>query len=942
MSPRPMFPRGPSGPAAACAPWVRTRLRTAPGTACALGLLVLLTAFLAAAFPRAVDRYEDEGLRHDLGAAAPRRSVLEVSSPPPGLQLAEAAREKAVREPSVASVHRALLAGLPDPLRADTGQSAYGLRTTNPISAEERWFPRPYGIDPELTYATQSALPDHSTLREGRWPAVRGEVTAATDEVEAAVTEETAKALRIQVGATVSVPAVGGGQFTVRITGIVAPLRPGAAYWSAEPLLRTPSLVAKPAKTEPRYYWTAALLLPPDAAPALLATTGRPEAYWRIMPDVSRLTALDVPRLRSSVASLEGGPGLLKVRTAVGETATVTTDLDEIVSAYDGMRQAIRPVVTVAAVGIGAVAAVVLLMTGGLIAARRHTELALLRARGGSLRSLGGRLLAETAVTAVPAAALGLLLAVTTIGGTRLWPSAVGAAAVGALVCAALPVRTVLLHRRPQLHGGREDLVSVRPSRRRTVAELTVLVLAVGAVVALRRRGTGGAGGTDLLTSAAPVLVALIAALFLVRLYPLPLRLALRSVARLRGAVGFLALARAGRSPASGTLPLLALLVALTTAAFGGSVLAGVADARDTAAVLATGADARVSGPADSAPLPDGLVRAVSDADGVREVARVQIEYGVSLPPPESGFEDAQGATLIGVDPATYAALARSTGVGAFPAGRLKATGPATPKGTMPSKDRVLPVLTSPSVAERLGDRPRDLQSLAGDFKVQVAGTVAHTPAVTDNTSFIVVDAASLTHRQTTALLLTGDRLDGKKLRAVAHHAGQEISVRLRSEARAAFVDTPMQVGAERIYTAAIGAGAGYALLAVLLSLLRTAPERSTLLARLRTMGIGSRQGGRLLGFEAMPQALLAAVGGLLVGRATIALLAPGIDLMHLALSTGPGSGLLYDAPLRTDPWSLVLPALGVLVLTAAVAGVQAWWAGRRGSITELRAGDPR
>lgn len=39
------------------APWVRTRLRTAPGAAWALALLVALTACLAAAFPRALDRY---------------------------------------------------------------------------------------------------------------------------------------------------------------------------------------------------------------------------------------------------------------------------------------------------------------------------------------------------------------------------------------------------------------------------------------------------------------------------------------------------------------------------------------------------------------------------------------------------------------------------------------------------------------------------------------------------------------------------------------------------------------------------------------------------------------------------------------------------------------------------------------------------------------------
>ncbi|MET7647622.1 FtsX-like permease family protein [Streptomyces sp. NPDC005426] len=937
MSPETRTPRA----AAACAPWVRTRLRTAPGAACAFALLVVVTAFLAAAFPRAVDSYENKGLRHDLGEVDPTRSVLEVSGPQPGLELPVAARESAVREAALASVQRRVLTGLPEPVRADASQSAYGVRTSEPIPAGEPWFPRPYGLDPALTYVTQSALPDHATLRTGTWPAVRGEVTLTTREVEAAVTEQTAKALRIRPGATVSVPTRGGEPLTVRITGIVAPRDPGASYWSAEPLLRSPSLVAQPTKETPRYYWIAALLLPPDAAPALLATTGQPELYWRIAPDGARLTALDVPRLRTAVASLEGGPELLEMRGVAGDTVTVTTGLDEVLTAYDGMRGAIQPVVTVAAVGIGAVAAVILLMTGGLMAGRRHAELALLRARGASLSGIGGRLLAETAVTAVPAGALGLLLAVLAVGEARLWPAVTGAAGVVALVCVALPLRTTLLHRTPRLHGGREDLVAARPSRRRTVAELTLLVLAVGAVTGLRRRGTDGAGGTDLLISAAPVLVGLIASVVLVRLYPLPLRLALRSVAKLRGAVGFLALARAGRTSAAGTLPLLALLVALTTAAFGGSVLAGVADARDGAAVRAVGADARISGQADSVPLSDGLIRAVRDTDGVRDTAPVQIEYGVALPAPESGFEDAKGATLIGVDPVTYSRLARSTGIGAFPADRLEATGPATPKGTLPSKDRVLPVLVSPSVAQRLGDRPRDLQSLAGDFKVRVAGTVADTPAV-DDTSFIIVDSASLTHRRTTALLLTGDRLDAGALRTAARHTGEDFTVLTRAEERASYVDTPMQTGAERIYAAAIAAGAGYALLAVLLSLLQTAPERTTLLARLRTMGLTSRQGGRLLGFEAMPQALLAAGGGLLVGWATIALLAPGIDLVRLALSSGPGSGLLDTAPLRTDPWSLVLPALGVVVLAAVVAGVQAWWAGRRGSITELRAGDSR
>ncbi|MGW3406216.1 ABC transporter permease, partial [Streptomyces zhihengii] len=107
--------------------------------------------------------------------------------------------------------------------------------------------------------------------------------------------------------------------------------------------------------------------------------------------------------------------------------------------------------------------------------------------------------------------------------------------------------------------------------------------------------------------------------------------------------------------------------------------------------------------------------------------------------------------------------------------------------------------------------------------------------------------------------------------------------------------------------------------------------------------GAGVRQVNRtLLGLEALPPALLAAAGGALVGWATIGLLAPGVDLVRLALAAAPGVAPVDDVSLRADAWSLALPATAVVLLAAAVAGVQAWWAGRRGSVKELRAGDMR
>jgi putative ABC transport system permease protein len=78
-----------------------------------------------------------------------------------------------------------------------------------------------------------------------------------------------------------------------------------------------------------------------------------------------------------------------------------------------------------------------------------------------------------------------------------------------------------------------------------------------------------------------------------------------------------------------------------------------------------------------------------------------------------------------------------------------------------------------------------------------------------------------------------------------------------------------------------------------------------------------------------------------LTGWAAIRLLSPGIDLTTIALATSADSAA-DSAPLRTDTLSLLLPAVSVLLLATGIAAGQAWWSGRRGSITELRAGDAR
>jgi putative ABC transport system permease protein len=874
---------------------------------------VLLTSCLAAAFPRAVDRYEDRAVRQALAQEPAARSVLSVTTSDASARLATGDADDLLGDAPSRRAGQRIAASLKAPFTVDRAESSYGLRTDPPAAAHDRWLPLPDGEPTQFTVVAQGDLAGHAKVTAGRLPR-KGD---SPDRLEAAVTADTARRLHAKVGSVVHLPGLTGGSVTVRITGILAPHHPSGAYWSANPLLRTAELRTTDSMP-PARYWLAALLTDPEAAPQLSQAFGSVEQYWQIAPAAGSLTAHQLPALKSALAYTTNGPGLVPVRQAArSDTSDVSSGLTELVDRFEQTRAQITPVVAVAVYGAGAVACIVLLMSSGLTADRRRGELALLRSRGASLPGLARRLFAETAVVTVPAGALGLWLALLAVPYGRWLQATLAAAAVTALACGILPVRAALAHRRARLGEDRDDLAEARPTARRTVVELTVLVLAAAAVVALRRRGATDGG--DSLVALAPVLVGVVAAFLLSRVYPLLLRGAVRPMTRLRGVVGPLAMARAARSGAGTAgfvLPLLALLTALTTAAFGGSVLAGIAGTRDHAALVATGADARVDA---SGALSAAAVSRVRAVPGVTAVSAASVRYDAEV------LDGVRRLPLAAVDPDSYARLARHTGLGAFDAGLLK------PHGT------TLPALVSPSLAELFTGGRLQLFLHGEVVTLRIAATPAATPALSDD--FLVVDGAALAHltgerRATGTLLLTGSGIPGDRLRAAA---GSGTRVQVRSEERAGFADSPLQRGATGVYTAAVAAGAGFAVLALVLALARAAPERLALLARLRTLGLTRRQGRRLLILEALPQAVLAAAGGALTGWATVLLLAPGLDLTALALADTP-----TDAPARltTDAFSLGVPALCVLAGTVGVAALQAWWAGRRGSVKELRAGE--
>ncbi|MFF7678312.1 FtsX-like permease family protein [Actinacidiphila glaucinigra] len=899
---------------------IRSRLRAAPGTALAMAVLVLGTAFVTAVLPRAVEAYENAALLQRLSQASVAGRSVSASFDVHGgeTDLVSAASLESDEE-GLRSVFRPPLSSV---LR--TRDTVSGVRSLEPLDAGDRALPRPTGtVDPQSTVVAQFDLPRHARLVDGRF----SRRLSDPRRVEAVVTDRTAGTMGLRAGSELHLRSSYGSELTVGITGIIRPDLPEGPYWKAERDLRAPTLNSRagPRGGGPEEYWHFTVLIAPEDAWRMTAYGDGVRVYFHHPADPERTKVRDVPALRDQLDSLITGPGAAELRDSRPHMGEIAEDgLSALLGSFDEERVAARPLVLVATVGVAAVAGIVLLMAAGLQADRRRSEFTLLRARGISLPALAGRLLAESALPAIPGAAAGVVLALAAVPSeTHVLPVLLGSL-VGVFATVSLPLRAVAVSARP-VPDRRADLTAARPSRRRDVAELTVTVIVIGSVVALRRRGTAD-GGADVLTAAAPVLVAVAAALVLLRLYPWPLRLLARPFARLDGAVLHLGLARAGRAPSMSALPLMALLVALAVTSFGGSVLAGVEGGRDRAALRVVGADARVD---SSTGLPAALESRVRGLHGVRDTSAVRIEKGLSTP---SGVR----YSLVIADPAPYGRVVSSTGTGApFPS--------LAGDGREP-----MPAVVSPGLARAFERDVLIVRSSAGRTPVRAVATRDVTPALGTG-EFVVVSATDMARRHaraarelpaSTTLLVTGSDLRGAQLRAVVRQVSQHGQVTLRSEERASYGTSALQSGARHVYLAAVAAGAGYSVLALLLSLLHNAPQRKALLARLRTMGMTGHQRQWLAVLEMLPQVLLGALGGILVSVATVPLVRPGVDLVALAFTVRTPATDLSGAVLRTDAASLLVPATALVVLACVVLAVQAWLTGRRGEGTELRMGE--
>ena len=890
-----------------------------PGAAWALALIALLGAFIAVAGPREFTALRNGALAQTLRSAGQFSITASASFPlegtTPGDQL-------------TAGQMQAVTAAIGSPIggRLDAPPDGRWAGLTMPFQEVQNPAPKAIlGGPPTLEVAYRSGLARNTRLVAGSYPqaattAGHGSQTVVT--LQAAVTAATAATLGLRPGTVVSLgrnPALAASAPSValRVTGVVRPTDPSAAFWTVDPPLAAPTVES--GKRGGEDIWAGGALIGPAELPAAETAWAQSTAaaFWDFPLVTSGLTMAQVPGVIGAMTTLAntlGGPGLIVAGLPASLSApTFTAYGVGILTGFEAIQTAVGATDSLLTVGLFAVALILLLVSALVVAAAQRGEIALVRARGGSTVQVMARTAARSAGVAGPALAAGALLAVALIpggGNTTQWPLL---AVVAATTLAAPALLVGWEHRGPRslARADRADLVVRRRSVRRWVAEAAVIVAIAGGVVALETRGLSPGAGVDPYVSSAPVLIALAAGLIAAWVYPLPMRALLRLTAARRGAVGYLGIARAARARSGTLLPALALVVALAVIALGGTIRAAVSRGQIAASWQQVGADAVVGRTGLQPSVGPQAQRAIAAVPGVQASSAV---YLVAAGSPLAGnlLVGIGGAISTGVlvaNPASYAALVAHTPWPAFPAGLLARPGP---RGA-------IPVIASPQIAAAFRAGANQLAFDSSQVTIHVAATAASTPALPADGAFLILPAwAASRIRGSTApntVLVAGASLDVPALHDTLVRNLPGFLLTTRSAVLQATAGSPSVRGSSLLFELSVAAGVACSLAAVLLGLLLSGRDRTRIAAWLTALGMTERQARRLALLDALPLLLIAVVGAELAGSVLGRLVGPALDLSALTGSTA-------SVAVRPDLLALILPVVGlVLIVTAITAG---------------------
>jgi putative ABC transport system permease protein len=880
----------------------------------AFGLLVFASVLASLAIPGESVGLRNEALQRVIAASQPGDRTVTVSpvlvNPVTNEPLQPLATDIAAAGASLRS--RLVADGLP----LASNPPAWSSLSTGYIQIAGTARAAGYGPPQfEMTYSTQLAR--YSRIVAGRLPAGGSNGVA-----QAAVTTATAVRFGLRVGTRLT-----AGPVPMVITGIIQPVLPSSAFWSANPAAATPALT--PATASEPDHWTGVLFIGPGALP-LIEPSLNPQmsASWWYPVALGRLTAGQVGGLAGGLDSALSSDLTMTV-AGTPVTATVTSQIPSILAPFIAGESAAAPVLGLLYVSLAVMGAVVVLLGARLVAQRRAVEFTLMRARGAALRQLGWLVLRVNVVIAAVAGAAAAALAIGLAPGDEdpvgWWLAGVTIAVtlVGPVLISVVPQRVAV-----PVTGRAGGGVSARRAggrklaARRIIIETALVVLGIGGFVVLRNQGlTSGSSG--LYTSAVPVLVAIPVAVVVLRCYPAIARELARIASRSRGVVAFVGLARATRTPPGTVLPSFALVLVLAMVAFPAMISTAVTGSQVAASWQQVGADAIIQAPSGQV-ITQALRRQISSVPGVVSTVSAVVEAGAL----SSGSELA----VVFVDPAQYAAVIDEAPGPRFPLAALPGSAGSGQAATVPA-------VANTAAAQLVGQGPADLSVRTSTITIRLAGRIGGVPgasAVSGVASGAVVvlplQALGPNPPGPNLMLVAGPGLDGARLSAAVHRGLPGASVTLRATALAALTTAPVLQAAQTALAQGLATAAGFGVLVLLLSLLLTARTRDMTLARLATMGLWRWQAQLLLAAETLPPVVAAAIGGVACAWLLAPLVGPSLNLAALS---GTPAVVVTPAvfPLAASASALVLAALLVLAAQAVITYY-------RGSTRALRIAD--
>jgi putative ABC transport system permease protein len=887
---------------------VRRRARRDLGLLLTVVALISVAAMLAIAGPRLVLATVDGGVQRNVASAGARADIQ--------LLTAFSSSDR------VLSLITDLPARLPPGLaRVQSGLTVTVLSADGAVDAVD-------GIqrDPSSKLAVQVAMltPQNEPalrLDAGRLPAERASGDTA---VEVVLSQAAADAAGLELG---SLFTVGIGTelvdsskppVTFALVGIATPKDVDAPEWVDLPELWSPFERPRSEKTEPLTRFT--VLAAADGVDAIAETIeGSFTTRVRITVDPEAFTTPVAAEVADELAGLSANSADLVGNSGGG--LEVRTELTPILKEYPIQARAALAQMSVMMAGVIGIAGIVVILLTRLLVVHRAGALALERARGASVISIGFRSLIESAVLTAAGLVAGSGLAQLVLPGETRDP---GPAVVVALVSLlAGPVQAMILVRAAwtgrREPANRQDRAQLRRRAqvRRAVVELGIIALAVGALVSLRGRGLlqTRTDGIDPFLAVAPLLLAIAITVVVVRVYPVPVRVAAALARRSRGALGILGAVRAQQSIA--VLPLLAITLGAALAVSGGLLVDTVRSGQDLASWQRVGADVRINGELDE-----------SSIDALATMAGVDL-VSASLSRPSVGLDlgtSTQAPTVIAIDH-SYADL-----VDAVPG--LASSSSLRELGRPVAEGEPLPIVVDSETARLLISKEIGMYYGPKFVPLVVVGTTEVRPIGYLDGPFAYVDLEALSARMPEPLIARTVLVVGPRAAEAVDTLDLPLdAVLTRADWLQQRRALALVSGVERTMIAAVLAVGLLASIALVATVIGGARARGRALAMLRTLGMKPRLGWWLALAELAPMVIAAVIGGIVAGVVVVAALAPSLGLDLLA-----GGVTIPEPSISTEVFvSLAIGAFAVLLI-GALADVLTH---RRDKLSEvLRVGD--